>query len=117
MKTHLPQRLEDKSLDTRWFTSPWNDQCTEWLDLSAKIYPRALLASTSALPTIDTCKKYMKNLPNCQRLWTMPEKNDVFHWDLANDNKDPLLWKSKGNAKNSIPALLAEVWGISEICQ
>ena len=47
-------------------------------------------------------------------------KNDVFHWDLANDNKDPLLWKSKGNAKNatdSIPALLAEVWGISEICQ
>lgn len=50
----------------------------------------------------------------------MPEKNDVFHWDLANDNKDPLLWKSKGNAKNtmdSIPALLAEVWGISEICQ
>lgn len=47
----------------------------------------------------------------------MPEKNDVFHWDLANDNKDPLLWKSKGNAKNSIPVLLAEVWGISEICQ
>lgn len=50
----------------------------------------------------------------------MPKKNDVFHWDLANDNKDPLLWKSKGNAKNatdSIPALLAEVWGISEICQ
>lgn len=42
------------------------------------------------------------------------------HWDLANDNKDPLLLKSKGNAKNatdSIPALLAEVWGIKEICQ